>query len=1252
PVRRYQGGAWKNLDATLVKRADGGVGPALSSTDLVLSGGGNGPLATMKSGAASFSLDLPKGLADKLPAPVLDGSTATYALAPGLDLKVTADTLGGFSEVFVVKDAKAAANPALKKLSFATKANGVDLATDQAGNLTAKDKHGKVLFSAPAPDRGVWDSAADQAAPTVTEPKSGAKLDAVSGFPAASSHAEPGAHAHTGKLTSEYRDGAVTLTPDQDLLGGKDTVWPLYIDPSYAGGSLYDWTYVSSAFTGTSYWHTSDSTGLRVGYNGWQSPYYVGRAFARLGVPSSIYGAQVSSSTFYATETWSPSCSARNVEAWWTDGILSTTNWSNQPSWRSQLDTKNEAHGYSSSCPAAGVGFNATSLMQNAANGHWGDVTIGLKASDEGDAYGWKKFQPSSMSISTTYNHTPNQPGSLSTSPSTACTASTPTVVGNGDVVLNASVSDPDGGDLGVIFTLANSYTWKVVASTTSSFRATSGTTASFVIPRSTLTTEANGAITNFAWNVKADDGQVIGPESALCRFTFDPTVPGAPSISQPSGNETVGTGASFTFTRNPGGTAPSSYLYQLNGGAPLSVNATNGNATVSVKPTRRVNTLSVTAISPGGNVGDTANLVINAKAPAVAAANDLTGDGRPDLAVVGGQANLPAGLWLSTGTTTTTLNAAADNIGAKGTGVNTAGSSADWTGTQVITGHFATGDGFNDYLAYNPATGRASIVYGNGDGSALNPVSGSQVNVDAAAFTASVGGAKAAQVANAGTLYETAAGANPALPGLLMVFNGQLTLTGGTGTPGAYAGADTSVPLTTASPNGSGDWTSWTITTALVNNLPALYARNTATGELWYYSPTVLTNLAAIQILGTSPTPTAPVRVAASGWTALTAPVLQAADINGDGTADLWSVDGSGKAAPNLFNGTTLSGTGNQGLFTPSHNWQLNDSTNNGATATTAADSTGNSPLTGQSGATWSTSDIFNPDVHFNATGSGVMTAGSMIDLTQSFTVSVWAKAGPGGGVMVSQDGNQNSGFMVYAEAPGGQWKFCMSRIDNGGWNYDCANAGAGGGIVQAGIWTHLTATYNRLSNVMALYINGLPVGSLTHAPVAGFNGSFRVGDFGSTNGGHFAQFNGAISNVQLWNGTALSPTQAALLSGTPGYVLFPADDTSYPSGSNWSAAHGNLSFTGGQLKIVQTGWANGNTWTAGVTGYPGAVLTLQRDGNLVVYPNAAKTFGTALWSSNTYNNSDDCMLLQPDGNLVIYRIDGVPIWSSGTYN
>ncbi|WP_457029947.1 LamG-like jellyroll fold domain-containing protein [Kitasatospora sp. P5_F3] len=531
-------------------------------------------------------------------------------------------------------------------------------------------------------------------------------------------------------------------------------------------------------------------------------------------------------------------------------------------------------------------------------------------------------------------------------------------------------------------------------------------------------------------------------------------------------------------------------------------------------------------------------------------------------------------------------------------------------------------------------------------------PLSGSQVNVNALAFTNSQSGAKATQVANAGALYETAIGTPAAIPGLLLVVNGQLALTSGAGIPGGYAAADASVPLTNTNPADGADWTGWTVTTALVNNLPALYARNTANGELWYYSPTVLSNLAAIQLQGTNPTPTAPVKLASSGWTALDKTVLQAADINGDGTADLWAVDSTGKAAPYLLSGTTLTGNANQGLFTPTHTWQLNDSTANGTTATTAKDSTGNTPLTGQSGATWNTSDIFSPDVHFNGTSSAVLSAGSVLDLTQSFTVSVWAKAGPNGGVMVSQDGTQNSGFMIYAEPPGGQWKFCMSRIDNGGWNYDCANAGSGGGIVQAGIWTHLTATYNRLSNVMALYINGIAVGSLTHTPVSGFNGSFRVGDFGSSNGGHFAFFNGAISNVQVWNGTALSPTQSALLSGTPGYVLFPADDTNYNSGSNWSAAHGNLSFTGGQLKITQTGWANGNTWTAGPTGYPNAVLSLQRDGNLVIYPTAAKTFGSALWASGTYNNGDDCMFLQPDGNLVIYRIDGVSLWSSSTYN
>jgi microcystin-dependent protein len=105
----------------------------------------------------SLTLSLPTAVAS-LPAPTLDGPTATYAnILPDVDLKVTADTQGGFSEVLVVKNAHAAANPALATLDFPTHTHNVALSADAAGNIRAKDTTGRTVFSAPAPL--MWDSA-------------------------------------------------------------------------------------------------------------------------------------------------------------------------------------------------------------------------------------------------------------------------------------------------------------------------------------------------------------------------------------------------------------------------------------------------------------------------------------------------------------------------------------------------------------------------------------------------------------------------------------------------------------------------------------------------------------------------------------------------------------------------------------------------------------------------------------------------------------------------------------------------------------------------------------------------------------------------------------------------------------------------------------------------------------------------------------------------------------------------------------
>jgi hypothetical protein len=127
------------------------------------------------------------------------------------------------------------------------------------------------------------------------------------------------------------------------------------------------------------------------------------------------------------------------------------------------------------------------------------------------------------------------------------------------------------------------------------------------------------------------------------------------------------------------------------------------------------------------------------------------------------------------------------------------------------------------------------------------------------------------------------------------------------------------------------------------------------------------------------------------------------------------------------------------------------------------------------------------------------------------------------------------------------------------------------------------------------------------------------------------------------------------ATLSGTPGYVLFPSDGHQYSSAASpttwqwWGTADGKMQFYQGLLTIKETGTGTA-TPQFGASGNPNAVMTLQTDGNLVIYPTTAPT--GHLWAANTAGNSGDVIFFQPDGNLVIYAPDGHSLWSSGTSN
>nr|BEK64658.1 hypothetical protein KPHV_18850 [Kitasatospora purpeofusca] len=264
--RVKQNGTWADLDATLAVDPKGGFRPKASGADVHLSAGGPGALATLTSAdGKQLTLNSPfpltQGHLDE------DGDGLLYPeVAPGIDLKATATKYGGLSTVLVVKTAEAAANPALKSVTFPVVTAGLTVKSDADYNLTATADDGTVRWHAPAPR--MWDSttAAPATAPT-SSPATPAAVKA--GFtalgsaavepaaasgdpegPATSSVDGPGNNAKVSVMPTSAGGGAITLSPDQDLLTHGEGPW--FIDP----GWIYDdrsgngWTWTQSAYPG------------------------------------------------------------------------------------------------------------------------------------------------------------------------------------------------------------------------------------------------------------------------------------------------------------------------------------------------------------------------------------------------------------------------------------------------------------------------------------------------------------------------------------------------------------------------------------------------------------------------------------------------------------------------------------------------------------------------------------------------------------------------------------------------------------------------------------------------------------------------------------------------------------------------------------------------------------------------------------------------------------------------------------------
>lgn len=1111
PTRKLVDGAWRPLDATLVRRSDGTVGPTTTTHEVRLSGGGSGPLATMVSGDRSLELSFPV----TLPAPTLAGATATYPdVLSGVDLQVIVSPDGGTSQVLVVRDAAAAVHPLLRTLTVATTARGFSLGEDPDGGITGRDRARAEVITAPTP--AMWDSTRAPAAARATAAEPPADPDA------ASTALAPGAGAKVAPVATAVGPDGITLTPDRALLNGADTVFPVFIDPTFtwssAGAAKSGWATISRNHQSTNYWNnTPDPNGrMQVGNAGSQWSH----TLINFPIPvSTLSGATINSATFKITNVYSYSCTDSRVNLYAPATVLSRSNatwnhWENI-SYGAVVAYKSFAHGYNSGCPAAAESFDITpEIRADVTNGKTTQTLILTGNHESGDLNSWKKFLETSPTLTILYNHRPTKPTGMKTSPQTDCTAATPTVVGDGSVSLYAPVSDRNGGVLGVSFKL-----WKTSDTTQTAIASSnpnlltypSGRTAVLVVPVSTLRTAAGGTLTGFSWKVQATDFNLTSDWSATCRFTFDPTRTGAPQVTPPAG-PTIGQPATVTITGPTTGTTPTSYLLQLNAGPPIDVAAgANGNASVEVTPTRYTNILTITGLSTGGNIGDAASITFNADPAAISADADLTGDGIRDLLAVGGNHGLPAGLWLAPGGNTNP-HVAGTNIGARGNGLTGAHSPADFTGAQILTGRF-TGSGIQDVLAYYPGganPGTAVILYANGDGSIIqSQLDGNVQRIDAAQLTDEAGNSPL-RLASAGDSRHIGS-PHPDLIGVSGDSDGGYFLAyyPNYGNTGAYVGG---LRTTATTPAGGTDWNNWTIATAQQTSGTAMFLWNRTTGALHLWTD-LTANPDTAQLTYTS-------RTLSTNWNRGADVSLRAADINADGTADLWTVGTGATSTAWLVTGlTATAGTINaqtpKTILTANHAWQLNDATE-GPTAT-AHDTSGTLHATGTSGVTWSTGDTFDPDAVFDGTTNNLTTAGPAVTTNTDFTVSTWAKPTVTGGTTISQDGTNTAGFRLWAEPSDKSWRFAMPRTDVASPVWDTATAGAN--TVRPGVWTQVTASYDASARLITLYLNGVYAGQVTHATAWNATGRVRIGSArtsATTIGAHFA---GEMAYLQTWN-------------------------------------------------------------------------------------------------------------------------------------
>lgn len=509
PVRMMTATGWTPIDLSLQTQSDGSLAPTQSPSPVTFGSAGSTQLASLSNSGATVGYDW----TGPLPAPEIDGATATYhEVEPGVDLVVSA-TLSGFEASVVYKTAAAA--EVSDSVTLPMEMSGVHPVTQPDGDVSYVSPAGAEVASTPQPQ--AWDASAGGSA---TAPS----LDG------------------TTDVDATVTSAATTMQIPQTILDDPTTVYPVVVDPGVlcTGCGEVDHGYVENdgANEMDNNW---DSGHVHVGT--WDSGQPLARGLYSFNQGSS-HGQSIVSATLKLTEVDQWSYASTSVPM----TIYQSAYFDSGATWSPGLSTTNAVTvsggcGHENTCayPNIDVTGIATYFASTTSGRYYFQLRAGTTSSGETTPQNWHEFAASATldvtyhSVPVAFNNDSVTPCWVRCSQTVYTRSSTPTVEGQ--------ATTADGELLDYYYEYARSTSPTATPGRSEKVANVGSGHDYFHITASSL-----GADGDFEYRLRAcDAGTTVCDTSNWYLFTVDTSAPSAPNVANGSFH-VDGTKAGFTY--------------------------------------------------------------------------------------------------------------------------------------------------------------------------------------------------------------------------------------------------------------------------------------------------------------------------------------------------------------------------------------------------------------------------------------------------------------------------------------------------------------------------------------------------------------------------------------------------------------------------------------------------------------------------------------------------------------------------------